>query len=137
MGSGGKVNEQAWIELLEAAKTRVSQMPENFRWVAPNRVAFFNTRQVQARFVQEPHRYSIFFERFGAELGHFNYEPIPGSGEPKQTIVTILAEISEGETFWRLADGQTLKSDVLARRVIDRLPSFHDEYGRSVSNIDF
>jgi hypothetical protein len=112
-------------------------MPENFRWVAPNRVAFFNTRQVQTRFVQEPHRYSIFFERFGAESGHVNYEPIPGSGEPKQTVVTMLPEISGGEAFWRLADGQTLKSDILARRVIDRLPSFHDEYGRSVSNIGF
>ena len=79
--------------------------PENFRWVAPNRATFFKTWQVQARFVQETERYSIYFERFGAELGLVNYEPIPGSGEPKRTVLTMLLEISGGEAFWRLADG--------------------------------
>lgn len=132
------MNEQeAWTELLTAVKECVSQMPENFKWVGPNRVVFLKTWQVQARFVQELQRYSVFFERFGAEMGHVNYEPIPGTGEPKQSVVTMLLELSGTEAFWRLADGQTLKSDVLARRVIDRLPSFHDEYGRAVSNIGF
>jgi hypothetical protein len=132
------MNEQAaWLELLDAVKSAVPQATENFRWVPPNRVAFFKRWQVQARFVPEPHRYSIFFERFGAELGHVNYEPTPGSGEPKQTVLTILLEISGAEAFWRLADARTLKSEVLARWVIDRLPSFHDEYGRAVSAIGF
>jgi hypothetical protein len=130
-------DQDAWTELLDSAKHRTSQMPENFRWVAPNRAAFFKTWQVQVRFVQETQRYSIYFERFGAELGDVNYEPVPGSGEPKRTVLTMMLEISGGEAFWRFADGQTLKSEVLARRVIDRLPSFHDEYGRSVSKIDF
>ena len=127
----------AWNELLNAVRDAVPQVSENVRWVPPNRVAFFKTWRVQARFVQEPQCHSIFFERFGAELGHVNYEPIPGSGEPKQTAVTMLLDISGGEAFWRLPDGQTLKSDVLARRVIDRLPSFHNDYGRAASNIDF
>ena len=70
-------------------------------------------------------------------MGHVNCEPTPGSGEPKQTVMTMLLEMSGGEAFWRLADGRTLKSEVLARWVIDRLPSFHDEYGRAVSAIGF
>jgi len=49
----------------------------------------------------------------------------------------MLLELSAGEVFWRFSDGQTLKSDVLARRVIDRLPRFHDEYGISVITPNF
>ena len=128
------MNEQsAWSELLDAVKNAVPQeikLPyESFKWVPPNRVLLSRKWQVQARFTREPHRYSIFFERLGAELGRVNYEPTPWSGEPKQTVWTMLLELSAGEVFWRFSDGQTLKSDVLARRVIGRLPRFHDEYG--------
>ena len=132
------MNEQdAWSQLLNTVKEAVPQLPGNFRWVSPNRLAFLNTWQVQARFVQESHRHSIFLERFGAELGSVNYEPTPGSGEPKQIVLTMLLEMSGGEAFWRLADTRTVKSDVLARWVIDRLPVFHDEYGRAVTGIGF
>jgi hypothetical protein len=132
------MNEQdAFNELLNAVRDAVPHLPGNFRWVAPNRLAFLKTWQVQARFVQEPHRYSIFLERFGAELGNINYEPTPGSGEPKQTVLTMHLEISGGAAFWRLADTRIVKSDVLARWVIDRLPLFHDEYGRAATRIGF
>lgn len=123
--------QAAWGELLDAVKNAVPQPSENFRWLAPNRVAFLKRWQVQARFVKEPHRSSIHFERFGAELGHVNYEPTPGADEPKHTVLTMLVEISNGETFWRLADGRTIKSDALAQWVIERLPLFHDEYGNA------
>jgi hypothetical protein len=132
------MNEQAaWLELLDTVKSTVPQPSENFRWLAPNRVAFFKRWQVQARFVEEPRCYSISFERFGVELGHVNYEPTPGSDEPKHTVLTMLFEINNGEAFWRMADTRTVKSDVLARWVIDRLPVFHDEYGRAALGLGF
>ena len=127
----------AWDQLLNTVKESVPQLPGHFRWVSPNRLAYLNTWQVQARFVQDPHRHSIFLERFGAELGDVNYEPTPGSGEPKQIVLTMILEISSGEAFWRLADTRTVKSDVLARWVVDRLPAFHDEYGRAATGIGF
>ena len=123
--------QAAWVELLDTVKNAVPQPSENFRWLAPNRVAFLKRWQVQARFVKEPHRSSVHFERFGAELGHVNYEPTPGVDEPKHTVLTMLVEISNGEAFWRLADGRTIKSDALAQWVIERLPLFHEEYGNA------
>lgn len=127
----------AWLELLDTVKSAVPQSIENFRWLAPNRIAFFKRWQVQARFVEETHSYSISFERFGAELGHVNYEPTPGSDEPKHTVLTMLLEIGDGEAFWRLADTRIVKSDVLARWVIERLPLFHDEYGKAALGLGF
>jgi hypothetical protein len=49
----------------------------------------------------------------------------------KTTAVTMLLEISNGEAFWRFADGRTLKSAEIARRVIARLPEFQGQYAMS------
>src|SRR6185312_15897346 len=62
----------AWQELLNLAEQCASgcttgTTPE-LRWVKPNRLVLFNRWQVQARFMAEPGRYSIYLERFGAEL---------------------------------------------------------------------
>lgn len=89
------------------------------------------TLTVQARFASESGKYSIYFERFGADIGEQNFELPPGHRSPKHMVWTMQLELSNGEAFWRLADGQTLKSPVLARRVVGRLREFHDEYGIS------
>jgi hypothetical protein len=132
----GRCGQQAYMELLDlVAQSLPKDTPSgagHFSWVRPNRVVFSDRWQVQARFVQEPGRCSVFFERFGAEMGHVNYEPIPGTGKPKQTVVTMIPDLHGREAFWRLSDGQTLKTDVLARRLIERLLSFHDDYGMSI-----
>jgi hypothetical protein len=126
----------AWLELLrlleQGASEAAAGATPQLRWVRPNRLVFLDRWQVQARFVSEPGKYSVYLERFGAELGNFNFESTPGSGEPKRTVLTMLLELSNGEAFWRFSDGQTIKSLELARRIIDRLRRFHDEYGMSI-----
>ena len=45
------MNEQDRLAgIADAVKSAVPQATENFRWVPPNRVAFFKRWQVQARF---------------------------------------------------------------------------------------
>jgi hypothetical protein len=126
----------AWLELLSLVERSASEVAARatpqLRWVRPNRLVLLDRWQVQARFVAEPEKYSIYLERFGAELGNFNFESTPNSGEPKRTVLTMLLELSNGEAFWRFSDGQTLKSLDLARRIIDRLRRFHDEYGIAI-----
>jgi hypothetical protein len=128
--------QQAFSELLNLAALGLPQDLLSdfgrFTWVRPNRVVFSKRWQAQARFVHEPGRCSVFFERYGAEMGRVNYESVPGSGQPKQIVVTMIPDLSGGETFWRLCDGQTLKPIVLVMRLINRLPSFHDDYGMSI-----
>jgi hypothetical protein len=126
----------AWQELLNlveqcASGCTTGTTPE-LRWVKPNRLVLFNRWQAQARFMAEPGRYSIYLERFGAELGDFNFESTPHSGEPKRTVLTMLLELSNNEAFWRFPDGQTVKSTELSRRIVDRLRRFYDEYGLAV-----
>jgi hypothetical protein len=53
------------------------------------------------------------------------------------TVLTMLLEISDGEAFWRLADTRTVKSDVLAWWVIERLPLFHEKYGKAALGLGF
>jgi hypothetical protein len=125
----------AWQELLglvERGGMEATETTPQIRWLRPNRLVLLDRWQVQARFVAEPGKYSIYLERFGAELGDFNFESTPHSGEPKRTVLTMLLESSNNEAFWRFSDGQTVKSPVLARRIIDRLRRFHDEYGMAI-----
>jgi hypothetical protein len=88
--------------------------------------------QLQARFVAEGEKHSIHFERFGADRGDANFEPTPNSGNPKGTVLTMQAEMSNGEAFWRISDGQTLNPAKLVRRIVNRLQTFRDKYGMSI-----
>jgi hypothetical protein len=127
---------EAWQELLNLVEGGASDVASRttlqLRWLRPNRLFFSKRWQVQARFSAEPGKYSIYLERFGAELGDVNFELTPYSGEPKVTVWTMQLELSNAEAFWRFSDGQTLKSPELAHRIIDRLQRFHDEYGIAI-----
>ncbi len=126
----------AWLELLSLVEQGASEVAAGatpqLRWVRPTRRGLLARWQVQARFVAEPGKYSIYMERFGAELGNFNFEPTPNSGEPKRTVLPMLLELSHGEAFWRFSDGQTIKSLELAGKIVDSLRRFYDEYRMSI-----
>jgi hypothetical protein len=128
--------EQAWQELLEAVEHAVSKDigsgQPRLQWSRSHRLILTGQWPVQAHFVAELGKYSIYFERFAADVGTQNFELPPGSGNPKTAAVTMLLEISGGEAFWRFSDGQTLKSVEVARRIIARLPEFQREYAMSV-----
>ena len=130
--------EQAWNELLQITEESVSKRvqvggPENeIRWLRPNRLVMLGKWTVQARFVAERGKFSIYFERFGAELGDQNFDLPPGSGSVKTTVWTVLLEINKGQVFWRFSDGQILASAEVARRVLTRIPNFQREYATSV-----
>ena len=126
----------AWQELLilveRGASAVAARATPQLRWLRPNRLVLLDRWQVQARFVAEPGKYSIYLERFGAELGDVNFESTPNSGEPKRTVLTMLLELSNNEAFWHFSGEQTAKSPELARWIIDRLRRFHDEYGMAI-----
>jgi hypothetical protein len=128
--------DEAWRQLLELVEQSTSggedRSEPQLRWLRSNRLALLGRWQVQARFVIEPGKYSIYFERYGADIGHQNFELPPGAGSPKQTVWTMQLEVSDSEAFWRFSNGQTLKSPDLAQRLIRRLREFHDEYGMSI-----
>lgn len=128
--------ERAWQELLETVEKRVPKQTGSgqprLQWSRSNRLILTGQSPVQAPFVAEPGRYSIYFERFGADIGNSNFELPPGTGSLKTTVVTMLLEISNGEVFWRFPDGQTLRSAEVARRIIARLREFQIEYAMSV-----
>jgi hypothetical protein len=130
------MTSDAWQKLLDSVEQAALETAANatspLRWVRPNRLVLMDRWQVQARFVAEPAMYSIYLERFGAELGDANFESTPHSGQPKRTVLTMLLEVSNGEAFWRFSDGQTLPSRELASRMLARLRTFHDEYGMSI-----
>lgn len=125
--------EEAWEELLQimeqsAQEPGTAGSPHNqIQWLRPNRLVMSGQWPVQVRFVAEPGKYSIYFERFGVELGDQNFELPPGSSSPKTTAWTMLLEVSNGHAFWRFSDGQTLTSTELARRALARLPEFQQE----------
>lgn len=129
---------KAWQELLstvqENASKQAVQPKFKIHWLGPNRLVLSGTRQIQARFIAEPGKYAIFFERFGAEISDQNFDLPPGVGRPKRPVSTMLLEPSKGEAFWRFNDGQTLKTAEVARRVVRRLQEFHQEYGMSMLN---
>ena len=83
----------AWQELLILVERGASEVAARatpqLRWLRPNRLVLLDRWQVQARFVAEPGKYSIYLERFGAELGDVNFESTPNSGEPKRTVLTL------------------------------------------------
>ena len=128
--------DQAWLQLLklveESVPKRDAHVQPQILWQRPNRLVQLGRWQVQARFVAESGKYSIYFERYGAEIGDQNFELPPGAGAPKRTAWTMLLEISGGEPFWRFSDGQTLNSADLARRALARLNEFEHEFGMSV-----
>ena len=128
--------EQAWQELLDLVAKGVEAQKApglaRLQWSRPNRLILMGQWSVEARLVVEPERFSIYFERFGADLGDQNFELPSGAGKVKTKAWTMLLEISNGEAFWRFSDGQTLKSEELARRVITRLREFQVEYAQSV-----
>jgi hypothetical protein len=130
--------EQVWDELLQITEQSVSKRiqlggPESdIRWLRPNRLVMSGKWSVQARFVAEPGKFSIYFERFGAEFGDQNFDLPPGSGSVKNTVWTALLEISNGQAFWRFSDGEMLASAEVARRVLSRVRNFQREYATSV-----
>ena len=127
--------DEVWRQLLklveESALNCDAQVQPQILWQRPNRLVLLGQWQVQARFVAEFGKYSIYFERYGAEIGDQNFELPPGAGAPRRTAWTMLLEISGGQPFWRISDGQTLSSADLARRVAARLIDFEHEYGLS------
>jgi hypothetical protein len=128
--------DEVWRQLLKLVEERVPERDANVQpqisWQRPNRLVLIGQWQVQARFVAESGKYSIYFERYGAEIGDQNFELPPGAGTTKRSAWTMLLEISGGEPFWRFSDGQTLNSADLARRVQARLIDFEREYALSV-----
>ena len=128
--------EEVWKDLLEIVSRISATTPQDGRgrvqWMRSNRLVLIGTYQVQARFAAEDNKYAVFFGRFGEDIGEQNFDQIPGTGEPRQKAWTMELEISNGEPFWRFADGRTLKSEALARQVIKRLQTFYDEYSTSV-----
>jgi len=128
--------DEIWRQLLklveESVPNRDAHAQPQISWQRPNRLVLLGQWQVQARFVVESGKHSIYFERYAAEIGDQNFELPPGAGTPKRTAWTMLLEISGGEPFWRFSDGQTLNSADLARRVLARLNDFQHEYGLSV-----
>jgi hypothetical protein len=130
--------EQAWDELLQITEQTVAKRVQlggsesEIRWLRPNRLVMSGKCPVQARFAAEPGKFSIYFERFGAELGDQNFDLPPGSGSIKTTVWTALLEISNGQAFWRFSDGQMLASAEVARRVLSRVPNFQREYATSL-----
>ena len=130
--------EQAWHQLLEIVEQSVprrdgrGQPRKQIQWLRSNRLVLSGQWTVQARFVAEVGKYSIHFERFGADMSNQNFELPPGFGSPKTIVWTMLLEISGGEAFWRFSDGRTLTSRDLAQRVLGRLPDFQNEYAMSV-----
>ena|GEM_PF-5968367 len=127
--------EQAWQELLESVErsvpTQEATRQPRLQWSRSNRLVLSGQWPVQARFVAELGKYSIYFERFGADVGDQNIELPPGTNSLKTTVWTMLLEISGGEAFWRFSDGQTLKSAEVAKRAIARLPEFQAKYAMS------
>jgi hypothetical protein len=130
--------EQAWHQLLEIVEQSVprrdggGQPRKQIQWLRSNGLVLSGQWPVQARFVAELGKYSIYFERFGADIGNQNFELPPGFGSPKTIAWTMLLEISGEEAFWRFSDGRILTSTDLARRVLDRVPDFQREYAMSV-----
>jgi hypothetical protein len=128
--------DEIWHQLLKLVEESVPKRDVNHQpqvlWQRPNRLVQLGRWQVQARFVAESGKYSIYFERYGADIGDQNFELPPGAGTPKRTARTMILEVSDGEPFWRFSDGQTLDSADLARRVLARLSDFEQEYGLSV-----
>jgi hypothetical protein len=130
--------EQAWHELLEIVEQSVprrdggGQPQKQIQWLRSNRLVLSGQWPVQARFVAELGKYSIYFERFGADMGNQNFELPLGFGSPKTIAWTMLLEIGGGVAFWRFSDGRTLTSADLARRVLGRLPDFQREYAMSL-----
>jgi hypothetical protein len=128
--------DEVWRQFLtiveESVPKRDAHVQTQILWQRPNRLVLLGKWQVQARFVAELGKYSIYFERYGAEIGHQIFELPPGAGVTKRTAWTMLLDISGGELFWRFSDGQTLNSTDLVRRVLVRLNDFEHEYGLSV-----
>lgn len=128
--------DEVWPQLLKLVEDSVPKRDAHVQpqvlWQRPNRLVLLGQWQVQARFVAESGKYSIYFERYGAEIGDQNFELPPGAATPKRTAWTMLLEISGGEPFWRFSDGRTLNSANLARRVLTQLNDFEHEYGLSV-----
>jgi hypothetical protein len=128
--------DEVWLQLLKLVEESVPKRDANVQpqilWQRPNRLVQLGRWQVQARFVAESGKYSIYFERYGAEIGDQNFELPPGADTPKRTAWTMLLEISDGESFWRFSNGQTLNSVDLARRALARLNDFEHEFGMSV-----
>jgi hypothetical protein len=127
--------EQSWHQLLEILEQSVPKRDGGqpaINWLRPNRLVLSGKLPVQARFAAENGKYSIYFERFGADLGNQNFDPSSVYDSPKTIVWTMLLEISGGEAFWRFSDGRTIKSTELARRVLARLPEFQREYAMSV-----
>ena len=131
MGQAKLPNANAWTELLDQIKRDLEPKPERRsgggqpQWVNPNKVIFY---PVQMRLKDDgPSGYSIIFERAMAEAGSVNYESVPGAPEPPRQTITLHLDESGSEPFWR-SDGGITKTDVLARRLIDRLQNFRQEY---------
>jgi hypothetical protein len=122
--------EKAWEELLQIMKQSApkpgtaGRSQNQIQWLRPNRLAMSGRWLVQVRFVAEPGKNRVYFERLGVELGDQNSELCPGSRSPKTTAWTMLLEVGNGHAFWRFSDDQTLTSAELARRVVARLPEF-------------
>jgi hypothetical protein len=125
--------EQAWHELLEIVEQSVPKHAgAQIKWLRSNRLVLSGQWPIQARFVAEPGKYSIYFERFGADAGNRNFELPPGYDSPKTVAWTMLLEISNGKAFWRFSDGRTLGARDVARHVLARLPDFQNEYAMSI-----
>jgi hypothetical protein len=61
--------DQAWLQLLKLVEESVSKRDAHVQpqilWQRPNRLVQLGRWQVQARFVAELGKYSIYFERYG------------------------------------------------------------------------
>lgn len=129
--------EQAWHQLLEIVEQSVSKLDggrlqTQIQWLRSNRLVLSGPWPVEARFVAEIGKYSIYFERFGADVGDQNFELPTGISSPKTIAWTMLLEISNGQPFWRFSDGQSFTSTNLARRALARLRDFRSEYAMSI-----
>jgi hypothetical protein len=132
------MTENAWTELLDHMRRSVSALAAEkpaphgespFQWSAPKKVILY---PVQMRLEGVSHGYSITFERAMAEAGSVNYEALPGAPEPLREIIQLHLDESGGEPFWRLSErsapGMPMKTDVLVRRLLERLQVFRNEY---------
>lgn len=129
--------ENAWAELKDQIKQSLPKKASGERssgepqpqWATPGKVIFF---PVQMRLKDDPEGYSVVFERAMAEGGSTNYESIPGAPEPPTKTIRLQVDTGAGEPFWNISEksemGMPVKTDALARRLIERLRDFREEY---------
>jgi hypothetical protein len=126
--------DMAWqqlLDLIEAEVAKVTAPVTRLSWLRSNRVLLSGRWQVQARLAKEGPKYAVYFERFGAENGFQNVDLLPWETS-KRTVWTMLLEMGNtGGAFWRFSATQVITSPALARRIINRLQDFHEEFGRS------